>query len=197
MLDDATRALFLAAKAMDTSRPVLDTSGYSHRVPETDIYDLHDYIGEDVWSEGIEKFKQRHAGLAEGKPFLNPGERHNRRGEPQVWSIPYRGQPYFVSEFGGFKWAEDTELRSGEENDRERSVSWGYGGDPTSVEDFLRRFEELCGVLLDDPEMFGYCYTQLTDVFQEANGIFYFDRRPKFDLERVRAAQVRKAAIEE
>jgi hypothetical protein len=51
-------------------------------------------------------------------------------------------------------------------------------------------------VLLDDPSMFGYCYTQLTDVFQEQNGIYRFDRKAKFDLERVRAAQVRMAAIE-
>jgi len=44
--------------------------------------------------------------------------------------------------------------------------------------------------------MFGYCYTQLTDVYQEQNGIYTFDRRPKFDLERIRRAQTRKAAIE-
>jgi len=49
---------------------------------------------------------------------------------------------------------------------------------------------------LDDPLMFGYCYTQLTDVFQEQNGIFRFDRREKYDLARVRAAQQRRAAIE-
>ena len=44
--------------------------------------------------------------------------------------------------------------------------------------------------------MFGYCYTQLTDVFQEHNGIFYFDRKKKYDLKRVKAAQQRPAAIE-
>ena len=38
-----TRGMFLAAKAMDTTRPVLDASGYSHRVPEADVYDSHDY----------------------------------------------------------------------------------------------------------------------------------------------------------
>ena len=43
VLDDVTRAMFLAAKAMDTTRPVLDASGYSHRVPETDVFDCHDY----------------------------------------------------------------------------------------------------------------------------------------------------------
>jgi hypothetical protein len=44
--------------------------------------------------------------------------------------------------------------------------------------------------------MFGYCYTQLTDVYQEQNGIYFFDRSTKFDMERIRAAQRRPAAIE-
>ncbi|MBD3646602.1 MAG: beta-galactosidase, partial [Pseudomonadales bacterium] len=42
-LDDVTRGMFLATKAIDTTRPVLDTSGYSHRIPEADVYDSHDY----------------------------------------------------------------------------------------------------------------------------------------------------------
>ena len=54
----------------------------------------------------------------------------------------------------------------------------------------------LCGVLLDDPHMFGYCYTQLTDVYQEQNGIYTFDRKAKFDLELLRRAQQRTAAVE-
>ncbi len=45
--------------------------------------------------------------------------------------------------------------------------------------------------------MFGYCYTQLTDVFQEQNGVYRFDRGTKLDVERIRAAQTRPAAIEE
>jgi hypothetical protein len=44
--------------------------------------------------------------------------------------------------------------------------------------------------------MFGYCYTQLTDVFQEQNGIYRFDRTSKLDVSRIRAAQLRPAAIE-
>lgn len=173
-LSDLTRGMFLATKAMDTTRPVLDASGYSHRVPESDIYDSHDY------EQDPEKLRQRQAGLAEGKPFQNgPSDR--------PWSIPYRGQPYFVSEFGGIWWNPDA--KPGED-------SWGYGERPKSLEEFYERFERLCAVLLDDPLMFGYCYTQLTDVYQEQNGIYTFDRRPKFDLERIRRAQTRKAAIE-
>ena len=51
-------------------------------------------------------------------------------------------------------------------------------------------------MLLDNPDMFGYCYTQLTDIYQEQNGIYKFDRSGKFDLARRRSAQQRPAAIE-
>ena len=53
------------------------------------------------------------------------------------------------------------------------------------------------GDLLSNPKMFGYCYTQLTDLFQEQNGIVYFDRRPKFNMAKLHAIQTRKAAIED
>ena len=52
-------------------------------------------------------------------------------------------------------------------------------------------------MLLDDVNMFGYCYTQLTDILQEQNGIYGFDRALKFDMARIRAAQQRPAAIEQ
>ncbi len=45
--------------------------------------------------------------------------------------------------------------------------------------------------------MFGYCYPQLTDVYQEQNGIYTFARQAKFDMERIRRAQQRPAAIEQ
>jgi beta-galactosidase/beta-glucuronidase len=173
LLDDASRAMFWATKAIDPTRPVLDASGYSHRIPETDIYDCHDY------EQNPKKFIANHAGLAEGKPFYNgPADK--------PWSIHYRNQPFFVSEFGGIWW----NPKSAEK------LSWGYGQRPRTITEFYRRFEGLCGALLDNPHMFGYCYTQLTDVYQEENGIYYFDRSPKFDMKRVRKAQVRDAAIE-
>jgi hypothetical protein len=36
----------------------------------------------------------------------------------------------------------------------------------------------------------------LTDVFQEQNGIYMFNRAPKFDMERLRSIQTRTAAYE-
>jgi len=185
LLDDVTRGMFLATKAMDATRPVLDTSGYSHRVPEADIYDSHDYV------QDPDKLAQRHAGLTTGSPYVNAPSQWDippRFGGSTVWSIPYRGQPYFVSEFGGIWWNPD--VKEGED-------SWGYGERPRSLGEFYDRFERLCAVLLDDPNMFGYCYTQLTDIYQEQNGIYRYDRSLKFDMERIRAAQQRPAAIEQ
>jgi hypothetical protein len=172
-VDDATWALFWATKNADATRPVLDTSGYSHRIPQADVYDSHDYEQDPA------KFKERQQGLAQGKPFVN---------SPEVpVSTPYRGQPYFVSEFGGIWWNPD--VKPGDH-------SWGYGERPKSIEEVYKRFEGLCNVLLDDPMMFGYCYTQLTDVFQEQNGVVRFDRTAKFDMDKLKKIQSRKAAIE-
>jgi len=175
VLDDVTRAMFLATKAADPTRPVLDASGYAHRVPEADVYDSHDY------DQKPDTFRERHAGLADNKPYLNEvdGKRE---------SIPYRGQPYFVSEFGGIWWNPAA---------FDNKESWGYGERVKSLDEFHARFKGLCDALLDDPEMFGYCYTQLTDVYPEENGVFTFDRKPKFDLARLKAVQSRKAAIED
>ena len=183
-LDDVTRGMYLATKAIDCTRPVLDTSGYSHRVREADVYDSHDY------TQDPDKFCQRHAGLAKGEPYLNSadgwGLTAHHVGNVQ-WSIPYGGQPYFVSEFGGIWWNPDA---------KEDEDSWGYGERPRDIEEFYDRFEKLCAILLDDANMFGYCYTQLTDIYQEQNGIYRFDRSGKFELERIRAAQQKPAAIE-
>lgn len=174
-LDDVTRGMFLAVKAMDATRPVLDASGYSHRVLESDVYDCHDY------EQDLERFRTHHAGLAEGRPFYNgPADR--------PWSVAYRGEPFFVSEFGGMWWNPD--IKPGQE-------SWGYGRRPDTLAEFYERFEGLCNALLENPHMFGYCYTQLTDVFQEQNGIYTFDRRTKFDLELLRRVQQQLAAIEQ
>ena len=182
VLDDVTRAMFLATKAADATRPVLDASGYSHRIQESDVYDSHSYEQDPA------RFAEEQAGLAEGRPFLNAtGGLYPYDERRREISIPWRGQPFFISEFGGIWWNPDA---------KEGEDSWGYGERPRTLEEFHARFAGLCGVLLDNPLMFAYCYTQLTDVFQEQNGIYRFDRTPKFDMERIRAVQARPAAIE-
>ena len=183
-LDDVTHGMYLATKAIDTTRPVLDTSGYAHRVPHADVYDSHDY------DQNPSSFAERHAGLANDEPYINSADTWglSKRMVPnRTWSIPYTGQPYFVSEFGGIWWNPDA---------KEGEDSWGYGERPKTLEEFYDRFEKLCAILLDDVNMFGYCYTQLTDIYQEQNGVYKYDRSDKFDIERIRKAQIRSAAIE-
>lgn len=183
-LDDVTAGMYLATKAADPTRPVIDASGYSHRVRGADVYDSHSY------EQNPERFSAQQAGLRDGRPYTN-----DQGGIPI--SYPYAGQPYFVSEYGGIWW---NAARLAEEqqsaDDPNRDTSWGYGQRVDSLEAWHERFEGLTSVLLDDPGMFGYCYTQLTDTFQEENGLYDFDRRPKFDIERIRAVQIAPAAYE-
>lgn len=179
VLDDVTRAMFLATKVTDPTRPVIDASGYSHRVAETDVYDSHNY------EQNPEAFAREVGGLAEGKPYVNTHDGH-------PISLPYAGQPYFVSEFGGIWWDPDAVGADG----ANRTESWGYGDRVRDEAEFQERFAGLCGALLADPEMFGYCYTQLTDLMQERNGIYRFDRSTKLDVAAVRKAQIGPAAIE-
>lgn len=181
-LDDVTRGMFLATKLADRSRPVLDASGYSHRVRESDVYDSHNY------EQDPEAFREQVAGLAQGHPFVNTYD-------GQAVSVPYGGQPYFVSEYGGIWW--NPERAASASGDGNEPGSWGYGARVGDEEEFHARFAALTSVLLENPLMFGYCYTQLTDVFQEHNGLYRFDRTAKLDVARVRAAQERAAAIEE
>lgn len=178
VLDDVTLAMFLATKLADPTRPVIDASGYSHRVPVTDVYDSHSYEQIPV------RFAKEQRGLAEGRPFLN-------RAPDGEFSIPYRGQPYFVSEFGGIWWDADQAA-----DGSDRLASWGYGERVRNIEEFYERFDGLVSVLVSDAGMFGYCYTQLTDVLQEQNGIYGFDRSEKFDMARIRQSLTRPAAYD-
>ncbi|MDO8684675.1 MAG: hypothetical protein Q7N50_14515, partial [Armatimonadota bacterium] len=93
-------------------------------------------------------------------------------------SIAYTGQPFVVDEYGGTWWAEKSE----------QDESWGYGQRPTSIEEVYNRIGGLTKALTSHPHIAGFCYTQLTDVEQERNGIYTYDRKPKFDAERLEKA---------
>ena len=137
----------------------------------TDVYDDHDY------DQNPETFRARYLDHYDISP--NPFNRTY---------CPYQGQPFFLSEFGGTWWAPG------------REDGWGYGNQPKTEEEVITRMEGLFAALLDNPRICGYCYTQLTDVEQEQNGIYTYNRGKKFSDEnyaRIRAAQTRKAAYEE
>ena len=88
-----------------------------------------------------------------------------------------------MSEYGGIRWTDD-------------AGGWGYGEGPKTREEFIERFKGLTDTLLDNPDHFALCYTQLTDVEQEQNGLYTYDRKPKFDPVVISAILSRPAACE-
>lgn len=154
-------------KSLDPTRPVNDASGYIHHL--TDLYTVHRYEQDP---------KALHELMSD-----QPG-RGVFRNYPDH-DAPYRGQPYYVDEFGGIKWNPKTQTAAGM-NEGQNLASWGYGRAPESVDEFYDRLQRLVKALNDVPHIAGWCYTQLTDVEQEQNGIYFYDRAEKFDMARVR-----------
>jgi len=173
--EGAARAqrLLAVTQMIDPTRPFLDTSGYVHLCPETDVYDSHDY------DQNPESFGARFSmfSLSGQNPWNN---------NPRDPRGKYSGQPFFVSEYGGTRLT----LRDADGN------AWGYGSSTGTVDEFLARYKALTDVLMDDPNMFGFCYTQLTDIEQEQNGVYYYDRTPKYDPAKLHAINSRPAAYE-
>jgi len=147
-------------KTLDPTRPVNDTSGYVH--VKTDLWTAHNYARDA-------KTLREHM---ETLPVWM-----NRPDDEKGF---YNGQPYLLDEYGGVGWIPKWSKPYS-------SVSWGYGGMPETEQAALKRISSLTKLLLELPHMRGYCYTQLTDVEQEQNGIYTYDRRPKFDMEKIRA----------
>ena len=158
-------------RAIDPTRPVLETSGWTHTIPQAEVRDDHDY------NQVPASFNQRWEEFFAGGALTVP----DRYGV-KVAAREDLGVPFMVSEFGGIGW--DT------------AGGWGYGNGPKTLDEFYARYAGLVDALLDNPNLFGFCYTQLTDVEQEHNGLYYYDRRPKFDLKRLHAITARKAAYE-
>jgi beta-galactosidase/beta-glucuronidase len=164
------RHLYQLNKAVDPGRLAIDASGYMHHAGNlSDLYDVHAYSMPDALAGEL-------APLLRGewnKAFKNFGE-----------DCPYDGStPYFVSEFGGIWW-----------NPRAADDNWGYGTRPKSEQDFIDRYCRSVQILLDNPEICGWCYTQLYDIEQETNGLYYYDRRPKFAPAQMQALRAVNAA---
>lgn len=166
--DDLLRAIYRITKQLDQTRPCIDTSGNFH--VETDIFDVHDY------EQNVEVFNANFGRLITENVLFNHFENRQK----------YHGGATFVSEYGGIRWSEKEEDRA-----------WGYGETPKTKEELIERYKGLTDTLLDNDKMLGFCYTQLYDVEQEQNGLYFYDRRPKFDMEIFKKINSRKAKIED
>lgn len=164
--------IYNMTKLYDPTRPIIDTSGGFHHI--TDIYDVHDYNQDPV------SFKASYDKLTtEG--VLHDWLAQHFKDKTQT----YRGEPVMVSEYGGIQW--NVGGNSG----------WGYGTAPKDAEEFIKRYKGLTEALLGNKSLLGFCYTQLYDIEQEINGLYTYDRKPKFDIGIFKAITSQKAAIED
>ena len=155
-------ALYHLTRSLDTTRPVVSNDGWEHAL--TDLCNIHDYRGAEALAKTYATPESSIAATPANRPVYAPG-------------YGYRGEPILVTEFGGIAFAGGV----GE---------WGYST-VAGADEFLERYESLVAALLACDPVQGFCYTQLTDIEQEANGLLTYDRKPKADLARIRELTTR------
>ena len=156
-----SEAMVAITKSMDGTRPVVDNDGWEHT--NGDLLTIHDYA-----SSG--KKLREHLSSMEAVLAQRPVEHVLFVGKHR-----YVEQPVLLSEFGGVKYV------PGQDEQR----SWGYC-EAESAASFTQKLQELFGAVYACPVVGGYCYTQLTDVETEKNGLLCYDRTPKLPVETVR-----------
>lgn len=175
--------LYKLTKAIDPTRPFHGTSGGSHIA--TDIWTVHNYeqdpakLKDLLYNDG--KLMEAPKWEIQLMP-KNIGYNGLKYTDQYTFPQYKHDMPYLIDEFGGIKWNPSQQMESAQ------NTSWGYGEPPHSLEEFYARLEGLVNTVLSlSDHVWGYCYTQLTDVEQEQNGIYYYDRSPKFDMKRIHA----------
>ena len=159
------QALYHLTKALDASRPIIGNDGWESVA--TDIIGIHDY------DDQPERLGKRY-GIDHVEAHLLKRERPGGRmlllgGESKC------NQPIVLTEFGGIALSDN------------REQTWGYSRSETSQQ-FADRYAALLEVVRNLPALAGFCYTQLTDTYQEANGLLYADRTPKVPLDEIALA---------
>jgi len=172
---DLQQRMWKVTKTVDPTRPALETSGWTHTLPNPEVMDAHDYDGNGV------SLRERWMGNLSVTTV--PRSIPARYGTVKALRTKDRGVPFMVSEIGGIGWATEG--------------GWGYGSGPKTLDEFYVRYQGTIDAMLDNPHLFGFCYTQLTDIEQEKNGLYYYDRKPKFDTKKLHGITSREAAYEQ
>jgi beta-galactosidase/beta-glucuronidase len=156
-----TEAIYLLTKAFDSMRPVIVNDGWEHTV--SDIITLHDYV--ERGEEFLQRYENEEKILKNQIPF-------NLQRYAFAEGYEYKGQPVIISEYGGIAFS------NGE--------GWGYGQQVKTEEDFINRFDSITSAIKKLNYVCGYCYTQITDVQQEINGLYDMNREPKVDIVKIK-----------
>lgn len=175
-----SRSMYNLTKALDPTRPVNNPSGYVH--VKTDLFSVHDY------DQNPKTFKARYS-------TVDPEHPHKAwvgyKSQAVKFSAPYEGQPYIVDEYGGTFWLPKFADMKPRGNSRNK---WGYG---KSASQMVKRIGKLTEILLNNPNIAGFCFTQLYDVEREINGLYTYDRKLKYDADKLKKIFSAPAAIEQ
>ncbi len=161
------KSLYWRTKTYDHERLMIDNEGWQH-TDDTDLFALHDYTksGEELYEKYKNITPESTTIPKNGREALIPGYKYN-------------GSPLYLSEIGGIAYIPPgTEVPA---------ASWGYSGVEKSQAAAFARLTQLYQGLAKLPNVAGICYTQLTDVEQEVNGLLTYHRQPKFDVNKVKA----------
>ncbi len=150
-------ALYYLTKAIDNTRPVISNDGWEHTI--SDIITIHDY------KQDYELLYQEYTD--NDMKVLNNLKEYNGKHRLFANGYKYEGQPVVMSEYGGIA------INSEE--------GWGYGKQVKDEKEFVERFANLTKAIKGIPYISGYCYTQLTDVQQEINGLMDEKRNYKIN----------------
>ncbi len=163
---DYLKSLYTLTHALDSTRLVVDNEGWEH-TDMTDLFAIHDYArtGDALFAR-YQDLGKSGAGVPDNyKASLIRGYHYN-------------GAPVALTEFGGIAF-----IPPGHDVPPE---AWGYAGVEKTADAALERLRGLYQAIARVPAFAGLCYTQLTDVEQEINGLMTYDRKPKFDTRKVR-----------
>ncbi len=162
-------AMYHLTKTLDPTRPVIGNDGWEST--DTDILALHDY---DTNPSHLTARYGPEVKLSDLFDHKRPGGRILT-----LDNYPHQGQPIMLTEFGGIAYAPDTSPDS--------NKAWGYER-CWNISELQMKYTALLESINKIEIFSGFCYTQFTDTFQEANGLLYSDRTPKFPIEAIRAA---------
>jgi beta-galactosidase/beta-glucuronidase len=160
-------ALYHLTRSLDPTRPVVSNDGWEHAI--TDLCTIHDYRDAEALANSYKSPESAVTAEPANRPVYVPG-------------YAYRDEPILITEFGGIAFSGNDE-------------GWGYTTVASSKE-FLEIYEALIAALLRSEPVQGFCYTQLTDVEQEVNGMLTYDRGPKAELTRIREITTRPKPLD-
>jgi hypothetical protein len=158
----------------DCLRPVIDNDGWEHS-DVTDICAIHDY------TPSASLLRERYSDAIAGGELPS----HVWIGDRPLFTLGsrYRGQPVVLSEVGGFLEVPPNMPAA------ERDMLFNFYGSWRGQPEFLAKFRDLMEGIASLAFVCGYCYTQLTDIEQETNGLLTYDRRPKLEPGKIREIQ--------